>query len=378
MSDYGHALQFGVFITPSAADAGAVVDLAVLADASGLDLVTFQDHPYQARFLDAWTLLSVVAARTSRVRVAPNVLNLPLRPPAVVARAAASLDILSGGRVELGLGAGAFWDGIEAMGGPRRDARAERRRAGGGDRRDPRAVGRRAARRGPRRGHPLPARGRGARPGAARTTSAIWIGAYKPRMLALTGRKADGWLPSHVVPAARRPGRGQRGHRRGRGAARAATPRAIRRLLNVSGTFSPSRRGWLDGPPGQWVEELTELALADGIGTFILAATTPRRSRSSRPRSRPPCASWWPPSARTAAPRRRRAAGGAPCRRRRRVPRRRVRRGGVRAAGRPADRRTTARALSATAPWDESTRPRRAPSGAEQTYTDRGQPWAST
>ncbi|MEA2458480.1 MAG: hypothetical protein QOC95_1452, partial [Thermoleophilaceae bacterium] len=120
MSDYGHALQFGVFITPSAADAGAVVDLAVLADASGLDLVTVQDHPYQTRFLDAWTLLSVIAARTSRVHVALNVLNLPLRPPAVVARAAASLDILSGGRVELGLGAGAFWDGIEAMGGPRR------------------------------------------------------------------------------------------------------------------------------------------------------------------------------------------------------------------------------------------------------------------
>ena len=128
MSDYGHALQFGVFITPTATGARAVVDLAVVADASGLDLVTFQDHPYQARFLDTWTLLSVVAARTSRVHLAPNVLNLPLRPPAVVARAAASLDILSGGRFELGIGAGAFWDGIEAMGGPRRTpARASTR-----------------------------------------------------------------------------------------------------------------------------------------------------------------------------------------------------------------------------------------------------------
>src|SRR4051794_41127224 len=123
VSDYGHPLQFGVFVTPSAAGAGSVVDLAVLADATGLDLVTFQDHPYQARFLDVWTLLSVVAARTSRVRVAPNVLNVPLRPPAVIARAAASLDILTGGRVELGLGAGAFWDGIEAMGGARRSPR---------------------------------------------------------------------------------------------------------------------------------------------------------------------------------------------------------------------------------------------------------------
>ena len=52
--------------------------------------------------------------------MAGNVLSLPLRPPAVLARAAASLDLLSGGRFELGLGAGAFWDAIEAMGGPRR------------------------------------------------------------------------------------------------------------------------------------------------------------------------------------------------------------------------------------------------------------------
>ena len=80
--------------------------------------MTFQDHPYQPRFLDTWTLLSNVAARTSSVRLAPNVANLPLRPPAVLARSVASLDILSGGRVELGLGAGAFWDAIAANGGP--------------------------------------------------------------------------------------------------------------------------------------------------------------------------------------------------------------------------------------------------------------------
>src|SRR5262245_44270898 len=116
MADYGHELQFGVFITPAAGSADQVVALAELADRSGLDLVTFQDHPYQPRFLDSWTLLSFVAARTARVRLSPNVLNLPLRPPAVVARAVASLDILSGGRAELALGAGAYWDAMEAMG----------------------------------------------------------------------------------------------------------------------------------------------------------------------------------------------------------------------------------------------------------------------
>ncbi|MDX6618581.1 MAG: hypothetical protein QOK36_967, partial [Gaiellales bacterium] len=250
MSDYGHALQFGVFITPSAADAGAAVDLAVLADASGLDLVTVQDHPYQTRFLDAWTLLSVVAARTSRVHVALNVLNLPLRPPAVVARAAASLDILSGGRVELGLGAGAFWDGIEAMGGPRRTPgqsvaaleeaidviRAlwdvEQPRAATVEGTYYRLAG---AARGPAPAHDI----------------GVWIGAYKPRMLALTGRKADGWLPSQSYL---QPGGLAAGNTAIDEAAVGAgrDPRAIRRLLNVRGTFSASRRGLLDGPPGQW------------------------------------------------------------------------------------------------------------------------------
>ena len=59
MTDYGQPLQFGVFITPAAAEAADVVELARHADLAGLDLVTFQDHPYQARVLDMWTLLSV-------------------------------------------------------------------------------------------------------------------------------------------------------------------------------------------------------------------------------------------------------------------------------------------------------------------------------
>ncbi|HZZ97805.1 MAG TPA: LLM class flavin-dependent oxidoreductase, partial [Jatrophihabitantaceae bacterium] len=122
MSDYLQDLQFGAFLTPTAADATDIVELALLCDTLGLDLVTVQDHPYQKRFLDAWTLLSVIAAQTSSVRVAPNVANLPLRLPAVLARSVASLDILSNGRVELGLGAGAFWDAIAAMGGARRSA----------------------------------------------------------------------------------------------------------------------------------------------------------------------------------------------------------------------------------------------------------------
>src|SRR5215207_6580512 len=120
MPDYGHDLTFGTFLTPQNQRPEDVVALAQLTEASGLELATFQDHPYQASYLDTWTLLTWVAAQSSTLRVAANVHSLPLRPPAVLARSAASLDLLSGGRFELGLGAGAFWDAIEAMGGPRR------------------------------------------------------------------------------------------------------------------------------------------------------------------------------------------------------------------------------------------------------------------
>lgn len=117
MNSYGHELRFGAFITPTNEPPLRPVELAEVADRAGLDVVTFKDHPYQSRFHDTWTLLSYVAARTRRIRIAGNVLNLPLRPPAVLARSAASLDRLSGGRVEMALGAGGFWQPITAMGG---------------------------------------------------------------------------------------------------------------------------------------------------------------------------------------------------------------------------------------------------------------------
>src|SRR5512137_369578 len=117
MTDYGHDLLFGAFITPAAHPPQQAVELTVTAERAGLDLATFQDHPYQAAFHDTWTLLSYVASRTSRIRLAGNVINLPLRQPAIIARSAASLDLLSGGRFELGIGSGAFWDAIAANGG---------------------------------------------------------------------------------------------------------------------------------------------------------------------------------------------------------------------------------------------------------------------
>lgn len=97
-----------------------MISIAQEVERRGLDYIAVQDHPYQCRFVDTWTLLSMIAGATARVGLFPDVANLPLRPPAVLAKAAASLDVLSGGRAELGLGAGAFWDAIAAFGGPRR------------------------------------------------------------------------------------------------------------------------------------------------------------------------------------------------------------------------------------------------------------------
>src|SRR5690606_19342065 len=119
MTDYGHDIDFGTFITPVNRPPRQAVERAQLAERLGFDLATFQDHPYQPAFHDTWTLISFVAASTSRIRLAGNVHNLPLRQPAVLARSIASLDLLTEGRVEFGLGAGGFWDAIEAMGGRR-------------------------------------------------------------------------------------------------------------------------------------------------------------------------------------------------------------------------------------------------------------------
>ena len=271
MPDYGNDLQFGTFVTPTVAQPELPVALAEISEQAGMDLVTFQDHPYQPAFQDTWTLLSYVAARTRRVHLAPNVLSLPLRQPAVMARAAAGLDLLTGGRLELGLGAGAFWDPIVAMGGPRRspgesvEALAEAIEIMRGiwdvdDRGVLKVDGRHyavaGAKRGPAPAHPI----------------GLWLGAYRPRMLRLIGRSGDGWLPSWgYLKSAADLSEGNEVIDEA-AAASGRDPRSIRRLLNISGRFAPRSAGFLQGPVEQWVDELAGLAIEHGVDTFILAA----------------------------------------------------------------------------------------------------------
>jgi alkanesulfonate monooxygenase SsuD/methylene tetrahydromethanopterin reductase-like flavin-dependent oxidoreductase (luciferase family) len=273
MPDYGHAHEFGTFITPINDPPERAVDLAALSEDLGFDLVTFQDHPYQPRFHDTWTLLAWTAARTSRIRLAANVHNIPLRPPAVLARAAASLDLLSGGRFELAIGAGGFWDAIEAMGGTRLEPgeavqafeeaidvirgvwdvseRSPLRAAGEFYRVD-------GAKRGPAPAHDMP----------------IWVGAAGPRMLRLLARKGDGWLPSFAW--AKREGLARGNAVIDAEAARIGRdPRDIRRLVNIGGRFQDDRGDTFEGPPAAWADDIVDLAVTEGVGTFILASDDP-------------------------------------------------------------------------------------------------------
>lgn len=267
MADYGQELRFGVFLTPRADRAQELLELAVLADAVGLDYVTIQDHPYQPAFLDSWTLLSSIAARTQSIRVAQNVANLPLRTPMSLARTTASLDLLSGGRVDLGLGAGAFWDGIEAEGGPRRtpgqavSALAEAieiiRACWAGE--------------GPVRFEGEFYEVKGARPGPApEHRIEVWLGAYKPRMLRLTGTQADGWVPSMgYADPADLPDLSMRLDEAAEGAGRATDE--IRRIYNINGSFGGGG-GFLEGPASEWASQLAEMTLTTGMSTYLLSA----------------------------------------------------------------------------------------------------------
>jgi alkanesulfonate monooxygenase SsuD/methylene tetrahydromethanopterin reductase-like flavin-dependent oxidoreductase (luciferase family) len=232
-------LQLGISLPPATAGLADLRALVRAAEAGDVDLVEIQDHPYVHQFVDTLALIGSLLCDTERLRFFPDVACLPLRPPAVLAKTAATLDLRSGGRFELGLGAGAYWPAIEAMGGPRRSP-GEAREAlaeaiaviramwetDGAARVQGRYYRLSGVRTGPAPAHPME----------------IWVGAVGPRMLRLTGRLADGWagpIPSYlpferlaeaqaiIDDAARAAGR---------------DPRSVRRIAQVVGTIGESAR----------------------------------------------------------------------------------------------------------------------------------------
>lgn len=99
-------IRFGISVVPDASNLDEIRRAVVRADELGMELIGIQDHPYQARFVETWSLVADLLARTRSIRGFTDVANLPLRLPAMIAKQAATLDVLSGGRFELGLGAG--------------------------------------------------------------------------------------------------------------------------------------------------------------------------------------------------------------------------------------------------------------------------------
>jgi probable F420-dependent oxidoreductase len=133
-------VRFGVHVPQWGADAtrDGVLSVARCAEDAGLDSVWVADHvvhphesvstyPYrpdgvpfgpEEGFLEAFTLLSVIAGATSRVQLGTSVLVMPMREPLLTAKTVATLDVLSGGRTILAMGAGWWEEEFDALGVP--------------------------------------------------------------------------------------------------------------------------------------------------------------------------------------------------------------------------------------------------------------------
>jgi alkanesulfonate monooxygenase SsuD/methylene tetrahydromethanopterin reductase-like flavin-dependent oxidoreductase (luciferase family) len=186
-------LQIGLGVSTSPGPGVDPVAEARLAEEVGFDYVSASDHLNgTTATYEPWTLLTAIAAVTTRIKVLPRVLAVPYRNPAVLAKMAETLDRLSDGRLILGLGGGFVDDEFRAFGLPvptnrdRVDGVAEQIAIARATWTQPRATfqGRlhhvEDAAVEPKPDHRIP----------------IWLGMYKPRGLALTGREADGWIPS--------------------------------------------------------------------------------------------------------------------------------------------------------------------------------------
>ena len=267
MTTRAHDVEFGFFPVPLAREHERLVAQVRLAEELGYDLVGVQDHPYQRRFLDTFALIGWLLAATERIRCFPDVAHLPLRPPAMLAKHAASLDVLSGGRFELGLGAGGFGQASQAMGAPAREGAAAL------DALDEAMTILRRFWATPERGITFAGThyelgGVKAGPPPAHDIG-IWIGGYGPRMLDLIGRRADGWVPSAAyLPHDELLDKQRQVDRAAQAAGRA--PGEVRRILNVGGPAAPDRGARLSGPvAAAWVDDLIELVDA-GFDAFIL------------------------------------------------------------------------------------------------------------
>lgn len=267
---------FGLDVPTAAGPGSDPVAEAIAAEAAGFDFVSASDHPCgSSPSYEVWTMLSWIAARTSRIRVATRVLGVPYRHPAIVAKMAETLDRLSDGRLILGLGGGASDDEFRAFGlgvpSPRDkvDGLEDAVRITRGLWSQPAFSfrGRRyhtdAAELAPKPARPIP----------------IWLGTFGNRALELTGRLADGWIPSlGFAPPERIPTMRERIVAGARAAGR--DPAEITCVYNVEVRVderAEQRAGVVTGPAAAVTEQLAGF-LSLGFTALNLKPSGPDRS----------------------------------------------------------------------------------------------------
>ena len=267
-----HKVRFGIGLETGVHQVSEMLRHARLADEAGLDVVSVSDHPYFAERVDAYAALGFVLGATSSITGAVIMTNLLSRPAPILARTVTGLSAISGGRVVLGIGAGGMEEEIVALGVPRLSPGARiraleeaivlvRALSGGGD--------------------PVTFDGEfyqvtGLTPAAA-PTPPIWIGAGGPKGLAVTGRRADGWIPPHLADWRSPLVAGSRPIIDEAAASMGRNPTDVDTIYNVSGRLArvplPETRDgegrWIGGGVTQWVEELTLAVLELGAAAFI-------------------------------------------------------------------------------------------------------------
>ena len=184
-------MLFGVNVSTST-DSDPVA-AARRAEEVGFDWVSASDHLHgTAPTHETWTMLTWIAAATSRIRLATRVLAAPYRHPPVVAKMAETLDRLSGGRLILGLGGGWSDEEFRAFG---LGTRSPRDKVDGMEETVRIIRGLWSERAFSFRGRMYGTDGAELEPKPERRIP-IWLGTYGPRALAVTGRLADGWIPT--------------------------------------------------------------------------------------------------------------------------------------------------------------------------------------
>jgi len=112
---------FGIYLPQLRMPFARILERTLAAEAAGFDSIWLMDHFVAPRApevdtLEGFTVATALAARTSTIRIGHLVLCDPFRHPVLLAKMAASLDVISGGRLELGIGWGSVPDELAAYG----------------------------------------------------------------------------------------------------------------------------------------------------------------------------------------------------------------------------------------------------------------------